>query len=259
MEFNKIKQLRHFEMKNKTKVFHPIKTRFVLLTVLSFLVCSIVFADGDSRRATQAEKDFNKSILNTFAKAVPPGPAGWEKTEDSTEIKELQIVYSAENRPLKVEYRIAWEDSKQIRDADVKFQEELIKLAQKPGFKGDGVDELQEKMTPHDVKVRIDISANLTSQGISEKVNPAPAIAGGLVYQSQGQYRSGWNEGSTYVFLGKGWKMNNSAGTYVDFKPEKWLTSSTVVQNIVVRVQADPKRAAQIIQKIDWETLKNLI
>ena len=199
--------------------------KLFLLTVLSFLVCSLAFADGDSRPATQAEKDFTKSIINTFAKTVPPGPAGWEKTADSTEIKELQIVYSAKNQPLRVEYRIVWEDSKQIRDADVKFQEELIKLAQKPGFKGDGVDELQQKMTPHDVRVRVDINANMTSQGISEKVNPAPAITGGLVYQSQGQYRSGWNEGSTYVFLGKGWKMTSSSsgGTYIDFKPENGL------------------------------------
>jgi hypothetical protein len=32
-----------------------------------------------------------------------------------------------------------------------------------------------------------------------------------------------------------------------------------VVQNIVVKVQADPKRAERIIQKIDWESLKKLI
>jgi hypothetical protein len=235
------------------------KKVFVVLTILSILLGSLVFADGDSRHATQAEKDFSKSILNTFAKVVPPGPEGWEKTGDSTEITELKIVYTGEKYPLPLGYRIVWENSKLIRDTDVKFQEELIKLAQKPGFKGDGVDELQQEMTPRDVRVRVDINANMTSQGISEKVNPAPAIAGGLVYQSQGQYRSGWNEGSTYVFLGKGWKMNNSAGTYINFKPDKWLPSSTVVQNIVVRVQADPKRAAQIIQKIDWESLKTLI
>jgi hypothetical protein len=235
--------------------------RYVFLTVLSLLLCSFVFADGDSRKPTQTEKDFNKLILNTFAKAVPPGPGGWERTPDSTEIGELQVVYSAVNQPLKVEYHIIWEDAKRKREADVQFQEELIKLSQKPGFTGEGVDELQKKMEPHDVKVRIDITANLTSQGIYEKVNPASAIAGGMVYQSQSQYKNGWNEGSTYVFFGKGWKMtsNSSGGTYIDFKPEKWFPSSTVVQNIVVRVQADSKRAEQIIQKIDWEALKKLI
>ncbi len=245
----------------KTKASQSNKKVIILLTILSFLLVSLVFADGDSRRATQAEKDFNKSILDTFAKAVPPGPEGWEKAGGSTEIKELQIVYSAENQPLRVEYHYVWENSKLIRDAGIKFQEELIKLSQKPGFTGEGVDELQKKMEPHDVQVRIDISANLSSQGIHEKVTPAPAIAGGLVYQSQSQYKNSWTEGSTYVFFGKGWKMTSSSsgGTYIDFKPEKWLTFATVVQNIVVRVQAEPKRTTQIIQKIDWEALKKLI
>lgn len=235
--------------------------KLLLLTVLSFLVCSLVFADGDSRFPTQAEKDFSKSILNTFAKVLPPGPEGWEKTVDSMANTDFKIVYSKENEPLRLEYHIAWEDTKRKREADIKFQEELIKLSQKPGFTGEGVDELQQKMEPHDVIVKIDISANLTSQGIYEKVKPASAIAGGLVYQSQGQNRNGWTEGSTYVFFGKGWKMNSSSsgGTYIDFKPEKWLKSSTVVQNIAVRVQADSKRAGQIIQKVDWEALKKLI
>ena len=235
--------------------------RLFLLTILSLLVCSLVLADGDSRHATQAEKDFSKSILNTFAKAIPPGPEGWEKSGDSTEIAELKIVYTTEKTPLPLGYRNVWENTKHIQDAEAKYNEELMKLVEKPGFTGKEMEDLQKKMAPHDVKVGIYINANLSSQGIYEKVNPAPAIAGGLVYQSQGQYKSSWNEGSTYVFLGKGWKMTSSSsgGTYIDFKPEKWLTSSTVVQNIVVRVQADPKRSEQIIQKIDWEALKKLI
>lgn len=249
-------------MKIKTKISHLNKTIFVLLTVFSFLVCSLVFADGDSRKATQAEKDFSKSILNTFAKVVPPGPEGWEKTRDSNETNDLNIVYSEEKEPLRLEYHIAWQNSKLIQDANIKFQEELMKLAKKPGFKGDGVDELQQKMTPHDVKVKIDIYANISSQGI--KVTAAPAIGGGLVYQSKGQYSSnnGWDEGSTYVFLGKTWKVDSSSSsssTYINFTPNKSITTSTVVQSIYVKVQADPKRAEQIIQKIDWETLKKLI
>lgn len=33
----------------------------------------------------------------------------------------------------------------------------------------------------------------------------------------------------------------------------------TVVKNIVIKVQADPNRAQQFLQKIDWEVLKKLI
>ena len=243
-------------MKNKTKFSHSKKSVFVVFTVLCFLVCSLVFADGDSRKPNQAEKEFYKQVINTFAKAVPPGPQGWEKTEGSTEIKELTVVYSTEKQPIEIVYRIYWQNSKVIQEANVKFQEELIKLAQKPGFKGDGVDELQQKMTPHDVEVKIDISANLSAPGLYDKAKPAPGIAGGLTFQSQGEYNGNWREGSTHVFLGKTWKQN---GGYVNFTPVKSATSSTVVQNIYVKVQADSKRAEQIIQKIDWETLKKLI
>ena len=232
-----------------------------LLTLLSLTTLSLVLADGDTRPATQAEKELNKTVLQTFAKAVPPGPEGWEKTGDSTEIKDIQYVPDIK-LPLRVEYHIVWQDTKRIRTVDVQFQQELIKLAQKPGFTAEAVDDLQKKMSPRDVKVRIDIAANLTSQGIYEKVAPAAAIAGGLVYRSQGGYRSSdWNEGSTYVFFGKNWKMtsSSSSGTYIDFNPEKPMTSSPVVRNIVVRIQADPARGQQYIEKIDWEALKKLI
>lgn len=248
-------------MHKKTTVFQTNGIILALLTFAAFFACSLTFADGASRKPTPVEKDFTKLILNTFAKAVPPGPAGWDKTPDSTEIADLQVVYSGEKDPLQVSYRIEWQDTKRIQEAEMKLQEELIKLAQKPGFKGEGVDELQQKMSPHDVKVRIDISANLTSQGIYEKVAPAAAIAGGLTYRGQGYYRSSWNEGSAYVFFGKNWKMTSSSsgGTYIDFKPEKRIASSTAVQSIVVRVQADPARGQQYIEKIDWDSLKKLI
>lgn len=233
-----------------------------LLTLLILTTFSLVLADGDTRPATPAEKELHKTVLQTFAKAVPPGPEGWEKTGDSTEIKDIQYVPDIKNLPLRVEYRMVWQNAKQIRDANIKFQEELIKLAKKPGFTGEGVDELQRTISPHDVKVRIDVAANLTSQGIYEKAAPAAAIAGGLVYRSQGDYRSNeWSEGSTYVFLGKIWKMSSSSssGSYIDFKPEKPLTAAAVVRNIAVRIQADPARGQQYIDKIDWESLKKLI
>lgn len=245
-------------MKDKTSVSYPYQTIWFLM-LLCLLICSLTFADGDTRRATQAEKELNITVLQSFAKTIPPGPDGWEKTA-MTDIKDIQYVPDIK-LPLRIEYHIAWQDTKRIQEANIKLQEELIKLAQKPGFTGEGVEEMQQKMEPHDVEVRIDISANLTSQGIYEKVIPAPAIAGGLVYRSQGGNRSGWKEGSTYIFFGKGWKMTSStsSGTYIDFKPEKPMTTEAAVRNIVVHIQADPARSQQIIQKIDWDALKKLI
>jgi hypothetical protein len=52
-----------------------LRTILVSLAVSSLLAC-LVFADGNSRKPTQAEKDFSKSILNALAKALPSGPEG---------------------------------------------------------------------------------------------------------------------------------------------------------------------------------------
>jgi hypothetical protein len=236
--------------------------KYVFLTALSLFVCSLAFADGDSRIPTQAEKDFNKMVLNTFAKAVPPGPEGWEKTGDITANADLRVVYSEEKEPLRLECHLAWQDTKRINAAQDQYNQELMKLIKKPGFTEKDMSDLEKKTAPHDVKVKIDFYTNISSQGIYEKVTPAAAIAGGLAYRSQADYRnSSWNEGTVYVFLGNGWKLgsSSSSGTYIDFKPARKLGASTVIQNIVVKIQADSKRAEQIIQTMDWETLKKLI
>jgi hypothetical protein len=245
-------------MDNTNRFSRPNSSVTVLIT-MCLLVFSLAFADGDSRKPTPAEKDFHKTVLGAFARAIPPGPEGWEKTGSSTEVAELREIYSDKDQPFKIDYCAEWQNSKKMQEAQMQLNQELMKLAKKPGFTGEGVEELQRKLEPQDVKVRIDISANVWSQGIYEKASPAPAIAGGLVYKSQGEYKSGWREGSTYVFLGKNWKPDNRGGTYINFALDKNKTSSTVIENLVVKVQAAPNRADQIIQKTDWEALKAMI
>lgn len=220
-----------------------------LVTVL--LACSFVFADGPSRKPAPAEKDFNKSIMSALAKALPPGPEGWEKAGNSDLSSSLNAVYSEPNEPLRVDYYVAWRDNKKAQAAQMQLNEELIKLTQKPGFKGEGVEELQKKLEPKDIEARIDVTANLLgSQSIYEKVTPGTPIGGGIVYRT---------EKALYVFLGKGWKTAGGGGTYVSFTPDKSITSSTVVQNIVVRIQAKASRTDQLVQSINWGALNALI
>jgi hypothetical protein len=236
---------------NRIRIF---SRALIALAVLGVLI-GVIFADGDSRKATPAEKEFNKTVLGAIAKAVAVDPAGWEKTGGTT-LEELKVVYTDANVPLRLEYHLEWQDTKRIMEAEAKYAEEIMKLTKKPGFTGEGTDELQRKMEAHDVRARIDVLTNISSQGINEKVAPAPAIAGGLVYRSESGFKPGWREGSAYIFLGNGWKM---AGSYVNFTSDKKAASSTIVQNIVVKIQADAKRADQMIQKIDWGALKGLI
>jgi hypothetical protein len=232
------------------------RTMFSLPTILialvsaSLLAC-VVFADGDSRKPTQGEKDFNKSIQGALAKALPPGPEGWDKSGAADPGASLTAVYSGPNEPLRVDYYVWWRDNKKAQASQIQLTEELMKLAQKPGFKGEGVEELQKRLEPKDIEARIDVTANLLgSESIYDKATTAPSIGGGLVYRTQK---------ALYVFLGKGWKTSGGGATYVAFTPDKSITSSTVVQNVVVRIKAEAGRADQLAQKINWDALNGLI
>jgi len=250
-------------MNKISRNFHPIKSGIVILALLSFLASSNLFADGATRLATQAEKDFNKSVLDVITKALPPAPEGWDRTNDSTEVTELQRVSpGSENFPFRVDYYISWQDTKRMLEARAKLDAELEKLAKGPAenMTEKNINELSKKTAAHDVKIRITLDVNQFGLGLDEKTKPAASIAGGLVFRSEGEDspNTGWHEGATYIFLGKGWKVKRDGVTSVDTTTVKGVPSLTV-QAIVVRVEADPERAKQIISKIDWEALKKLI
>ena len=67
-------------------------TSIMFLAIAGLLASLTVHADGDTRPATQAEKDFNKSVFDVLIKAVPPGPDGWEQGHDNSEDKNLERV-----------------------------------------------------------------------------------------------------------------------------------------------------------------------
>lgn len=240
-----------FEMKNGTGIFSERRAGLVAFVTLLLLLGSLVFADGDSRKPTQAEKDFDKSILNTFAKAVPPPPAGWEKTSASTVITDLRTVYSEINEPFRTEFYAVWQNSKAIQEGQMRMNEELMKLTKKPGFTAKELEDLQKRMEVKDTEARVEITTNVSSQGIQEKA-PLPAIAGALTYRSR-------RSGVTFVFMGNGWKVDPRGADYIMFTPAKKATTSTVVQNLVVKISADAGRTDQIVKGIDWELLKTLI
>jgi hypothetical protein len=60
------------------------------------------------------------------------------------------------------------------------------------------------------------------------------------------------------IFLGN-WQYKEEGGyRFIEAAKNKGLPR-TAVQAIVVRIQADPARAGELIKKIDWERLKKLI
>jgi len=55
---------------------------------MSYLISSFVFADGETRKATQKEKDFYRLVMETLIKALPAGPEGWG--EEKSQFTELE-------------------------------------------------------------------------------------------------------------------------------------------------------------------------
>jgi len=287
------------------------KPRFsiIILIMNVILISSFVFADGETRKATQKEKDFYRLVMETLIKALPAGPEGWG--EEKSQFTELELVTpDCEKYPFRVDCAASWIDDTRRQAADEEIQKvlgpkmmsnnsnpEITKLSEqndklakeladaagkndKPALErlqkemetnanklhaildanDKECDGIREKMSARDVSIKVSIQVNEFSRPLYEKVVQEPSVAGGLTYRSQGEWTkdNGWREGTTYVFLGKGWQMKTDGGSSIESKAQKGIPS-TAVQTIFVLVQADPARAKQILEKIDWNALKKLI
>jgi hypothetical protein len=287
------------------------KQLFSILVVIMnvMIISSLVFADGETRKATQKEKNFYRMVMETLIKALPAGPEGWG--EEKNQFAELELVTpDCEKYPFRVSYGASWNDDTRRQTADEEIQKVLgpimMRNTSNPELKklseqndklakefGDAAgkndkptverlqkemealskkfqaiidandkeyDGIREKMSARDVSIKVSIQVNEFSQGLYESVVQDAPVAGCLTYRSQGEWTkdNGWREGTTYVFLGKGWQLKTDGGTYIETKAQKGIPS-TAVQTIIVWVQADPARAKQVLEKIDWNVLKKLI
>jgi hypothetical protein len=247
-----MKKIRMMIQQRRTVVFFTV--------MVGLLLGTVVWADSDERAATAAEKAFYNSVMTAFSKALPPKPEGWDQTIFCQITELARVTAGLEQYPFKAEYFTGWQDTKAINAGQERLNEGLTVLAKAKDFSDKSIQDLQKRVLPHDVKVRIDLQANILSLGITEAIKPAPAIADGLVYRSESKYSAGgsWNEGTTYIFLGKGWHIDKNAPNYLNFTPNKSIPSLTV-QSIVVIIYGDPNRAQMLAQKIDWVSLKKLI
>jgi len=240
----------------------PFKSGMVILAMACLLASSSVFADGDSHMASQGEKDFAKNVYDTFQKALPPGPEGWERTQ-ATEFKELGRVFVTNGWPLPLEYSVSWQDSKALQESQMKQAEEIQKLAKEnpANINDKTTKEIFRKTAAKDATLKIKLETNAHSVSIQKDFVAAAPVAGGQSFRKESAYgdSGSWNEGATLVFLGKGWKLTGSGSSrYMESSAVKGAPVDSA-QTVVVKVEADPERAKQVIAKIDWEALKKLI
>jgi len=230
---------------------------------LGLVLALKVLADGvGTRPATAEEKEFYKSVYDTIVKALPPGPAGWTNTGDSSSVKELKNTdMGSEKYPRKVDYWGSWQDNQKLQESQLKLAEAMKDIAKVPPAQIEQyVKDTTMKAAAKDTTLRMDVKANTLYQGFYGKFTQQPAIAGGQVFRSDSKFNNdgGWEEGVTYVFLGKNWKQVTKGGDYMEAAAEKALPS-LAVQTIMVQIKGDPERAKQILDKTNWEALKKLL
>lgn len=146
-----------------------------------------------------------------------------------------------------------------------KLQAEMEKIAAKMNgdFQADDNErnKLMESMAPHDVNASITVNVNAFYRdflGLPKKEAPLGTFP---VYWTEGRFtpERGWEEGYTFVFIGKGWRYQRN-GEYAEMCaiPRKGI-SGTSTQAIEVIIQADPQHAKQLMNLIDWESLSKLV
>ncbi len=89
-----------------------------------WITTALALADGESRPATVQEKNFILHVLKKFEKAMPKEPQGWVYTE-RTEVKAPDYIGVGEAMgPMRVYYRVKWEDQAGKMAAQKRMAEE---------------------------------------------------------------------------------------------------------------------------------------
>lgn len=95
------------------------KPSVIAMAVLVAGAALCVRADGDTRPATAAEKDFYGKVFGLFARMVPACPAGWT-AGDRSQPSPPTWVPGTRPHPVKVEYRTACRDIARLQAAQQK-------------------------------------------------------------------------------------------------------------------------------------------
>lgn len=118
------------------------------LTILLGILVSIstVRADGDSRPATQAEKDFTINVLRTLENSIPAVPSGWA-VEEKSEIKAPETVTAGtEKYQVQAEYRQSWQHPAKLEEARIREEQMIAEMAVSMQQDQKGLEETSSRM-----------------------------------------------------------------------------------------------------------------
>ncbi len=120
-------------------------------TYLAIFLCvlasiSAVFADGDSRPATQAEKDFTINVLRTLENSIPAVPSGWVIEEKSEIVAPETVTADTEKYQVQAEYRQSWQHPGKLEEARIKEEQMITEMAASMQQDQKGLEETTNKM-----------------------------------------------------------------------------------------------------------------
>ena len=121
--------------------------------------------------------------------------------------------------------------------------------------------EVIEKLAARDARAVIRIGINQFYQGFDGEPVAGRLSDGTEVFRVENgrMYNETWVEGTTYVILGKDWKaQHDEAGASME-KPEAPEIAHDRVQSVVIAVEAEQKRALQILEAMNLESIKSLL
>jgi len=123
------------------------------------------------------------------------------------------------------------------------------------------INSLTEKHTPHDVSLKVRIAVNNFYQNFSSDPSIVKLSDGTACYRvEESRFTNGcWIEGTTFLFLGSGWQIEQD-GDYKAMKhPEYPEKPSASVRAVILSVEAEEKRALAALNSMNLSALKALI
>ncbi|MBN1905123.1 MAG: hypothetical protein JW927_08505 [Deltaproteobacteria bacterium] len=201
----------------------------------------------DSAKINAAKAEINQQLISITKKQNAV-----ERMKEST----------AEMDRLAKEFGKAFEtkDNAKIEAIQKQINEISKKINEQGAADKKVIDQKIAELTPHDIELRVDFSANLFYQQFMDIPAKQDVFEGCKIFRIDelGQTEQGWREGSTYIFIGYFNYVKQDSNPYMEAKPIPGILH-TKVQTVVIRITGEKNRAQEFIKKMDLKAIKSLM
>lgn len=124
-----------------------------------------------------------------------------------------------------------------------------------------GINDIIERLAPRDSRIVVRIALNQFYQGFDVAPTPGKLADGTVFYRLENSrmFNEGWVEGTSYVLLGKGWETKADEACISMEKAAETDKPYTMVQSVIIAVEAEQKRATEVLNSMNLKALQALI